>query len=166
MLWKSKSLGAVALIVLTATMAIGASSSAGASTRHTGNKMAGAWIVHVVPPAPRAPVTSLQVYTRDGSVIESGNDGSASRSPAYGTWEHIEGRLYANTTVFFRFDPATGASIGSMKISRTIRLAPDGQSFALVARANVLDVNGNVLGSFPVTGTGQRMQVERIADVP
>ena len=127
MLWKSKSLGAVALIALTATMAIGASSSAGASTRHTGNKMAGAWIVHVVPPAPRAPVTSLQVYTRDGSVIESGNDGSASRSPAYGTWEHIEGRLYANTTVFFRFDPATGASIGSMKISRTIRLSPDGQ---------------------------------------
>jgi hypothetical protein len=166
MLWKSKSLSAVALIVLTATVAVGASSSAGASTRHTGNKLAGAWIVHVVPPAPRAPVTSLQVYTRDGSVIESGNDGSASRSPAYGTWERIEGRLYANTTVFFRFDPATGAFIGSLKVSRTIRLAEDGQSFAVAGRVSVLDPNGNVLGSFPVTGTAERMQVERIADMP
>jgi len=42
MLSKSKSLSAVALIVLTATLAVGASSSAGASTRHTGNKLVGA----------------------------------------------------------------------------------------------------------------------------
>lgn len=166
MSWKSKSLSAMALIVLTATVAVGASSQAGASTRHTGKTLVGAWIVNVVPPAPRTPVTSLQVYTRDGSVIESGSDGSASRSPAYGTWERIEGGLYANTTVFFRFNPTTGAFIGSLKVSRTIRVAPDGQSFAGVARVTVLDPDGNVLGSFPVAATGQRMQVERIADMP
>jgi len=166
MSWKSKSLSAMALIVLTATVAVGASSQAGASNRYTGNTLVGAWTVNVVPPAPRTPVTSLQIYTRDGSVIESGSDGSASRSPAYGTWERIEGGLYANTTVFFRFNPTTGAFIGSLKVSRTISVAPDGQSFAGVARVTVLDPDGNVLGSFPVTATGQRMQVERIADLP
>jgi hypothetical protein len=67
--------------------------------------------------------------------------------------------------VFFRFNPTTGAFIGSQKISRTIELAADGQSFTFVARVQVLDAAGNVLATIPVIGSGERMQVERI-DTP
>jgi hypothetical protein len=118
-----------------------------------------------VRPAPAPPLISLQAWTDDGSPIESANDGSASRTPAYGSWERVQGHEYANTTVFFRFSPTTGAFIGSQKISRTIELAADGQSFTFVARVQVLDAAGNVLATIPVTGSGERMQVERI-DTP
>ena len=151
--------GVIALIVVTSIVAVGASASSG--KRHdAGNQIAGTWIVNVVRPAPAPPLTSLQAFTAAGSVIESANDGSASRSPAYGSWERVEGRHYANTTVFFRFDPQTGAWIGSQKINRTIELSDDGQSFTQVSHVSVLDTNGNVLASFTVPGTGRRMQVE------
>jgi hypothetical protein len=138
-----------------------------ASNRHSGNRLAGTWILTVNRPAPEPPLTSLQLFTDDGSFTEWANDSSgAVRSPMYGSWERIRGRLYAGTGVFFRYNPQTGAHIGSLKVNRTIRLSNDGQSFTAVARAMVLDVNGNVVASFPVTASGERMQVERIAEQP
>ena len=73
---------------------------------------------------------------------------------AYGSWERIDGRLYANTTVFFRFNPQTGAYLGTQKISRTIQLAPDSRTFAVVARVTVLDASGNVLANLSRDGGG------------
>jgi hypothetical protein len=139
-----------------------------ASNRHSsGNTLAGTWIVTVNLPAPQPPLVSLQSITDDGSFTEWGDDSSgAARSPMYGSWERVEGRLYAASGTFFRFNPQSGAHIGSLKVNRSIRLSADGQSFTAVARAFVLDLSGNVLASFPVTATGERMQVERIAEAP
>ena len=131
-----------------------------------GNKLAGTWQVAVNRPAPAPPLTSLQVFTGAGSVVENANEWPATRTESYGSWERIEGRLYAATTVFFRFNPQTGAYLGSQRISRTIRLAQDGQTFAHVARVNVLDPDGNVLASFIARATGERMGVERIPELP
>ena len=83
-----------------------------------------------------------------------------------GSWEHVEGRLYASSGASFRFDVQTGALLGSTQINRTIRLSQDGQSFKAVARVSILDLGGNVVTSFPVSASGERMQVQRIADVP
>jgi hypothetical protein len=157
-------LGAIALVVATAV--VGTAASAGASSGDAGNQLAGAWNVTVRRPAPLPPLSSLQVFTSDGSVIEMANEPPATRSPQFGTWERVEGRLYAASAFVFRFDPQTGAHVATIKINRNIRLSEDGQTFTHVGRATTYDLNGNVISSFPVVATGERMQVERIADQP
>ena len=147
-----------------ALIAVGAIATADASGvgDDSGNQLAGTWVVTVNRPAPAPPVISLQAYTVGGSVIESGNDGSASRSPSYGVWDRIGGRLYAASARFFRFDPQTGAYLGLMKLQRTIELSEDGQTWSATARATAYDLNGNVVFSFPVTATAERMPLEQL----
>jgi hypothetical protein len=166
---RKTTVASLALVALTIVVVAGAAiTPAGtASNRHSGNRLAGTWILTVNRPAPEPPLTSLQIFTADGSFTEWANDSSgAARSPMYGSWERIGGRLYAGTGMFFRYNPQTGAHIGALKVNRTIRLSHDGQSLTVVGRAMVLDLSGNVLASFPVTATGVRMQVERIAEQP
>jgi hypothetical protein len=158
----------LALIAL-ATMVAGGSAVTpvgSASNEHSsGNQLTGTWIVNVDLPAPQTDVTSLQLYTDDGAFMESGND-SMARSPQYGSWERIGGRVYAASGTFFRFNAQTGAQIGSTKINRTIQLSSDGQSFTVVSRATFLDLSGNVVASFPGSATGERMPIERLPSQP
>ena len=127
---------------------------AGATSESAGNQLAGTWTVTVNRPPPLPAVSSLQVYTAQGSMIESGNDG-ASRSPQYASWERVRGREYAATGLFFRFDPQSGAFLGRMKINRTIELAQDGQSFTFRGSSTVLNANGSVGVTIPSTGSGE-----------
>jgi hypothetical protein len=150
---------AVASVVAATAVAGGAIATAGAASESSGNQLPGTWSVTVNRPAPMPPLASLQVYTGKGSMVESGND-SMARSPQYASWQRVAGREYAATGVFFRFDPQTGAFLGKQKINRTIDLSEDGQSFTFHGRATVYDANGNVLASFPVGGSAQRLQVE------
>ena len=151
----------VAALVVTATIAL---PGAVAGTNKSANQLTGTWTATAVRPAPLPPVTSLQMYSPRGVFVESGND-ALTRSPQYGVWERIGGRSYAATGVFHRFN-AQGDYIGSQKISRTIELAPDGETFKAVARVTVLDAGGNTLASFLVRGTAARMHVERIPEQP
>jgi hypothetical protein len=150
---------AVASVVAATAVAGGAIATAGAASESSGNQLPGTWSVTVNRPAPLPPLASLQVYTGKGSMVESGND-SMARSPQYASWQRVAGREYAATGVFFRFDPQTGAFLAKQKINRTIDLSEDGQSFTFHGRATVYDANGNVLASFPVGGSAQRLQVE------
>ena len=82
-----------------------------------------------------------------------------------GAWRRIGQRKYAVTMVFFRYDPASGAYLGTVKLRREIQLAPDGQSFTGVSVAELRDPAGNLL---PGSNTrrdaevGQRINVEPI----
>jgi hypothetical protein len=167
---RKKAIAALALVALVIVVAAGAAivpAGTASNQQSSGNQLAGTWIGTVIRPAPLPPVTSYQVYTDDGSVIEWGDDASgAGRSAQFGSWERAGGRLYAASGTFFRFNPATGAKVGSMKINRTIRLSDDGQSFTAVARVLTLDLSDNVVASFVARSTGVRMQVERIAEEP
>jgi hypothetical protein len=158
--YKTKLTAAIAVF---AAIAVGGGvfATAGAKSEREGKgkQLAGTWTVTVNRPAPLPPLASLQVYTDDGSMVESGND-SASRSPQYASWERVGRREYAATGVFFRFDPQTGAFLGKQKINRTIDLSQDRQSFTFQGRATVYDANGNVVANVPVSGSGQRLQVE------
>jgi hypothetical protein len=88
------------------------------------------------------------------------------RGPSHGTWEHLSGRLYADTQVFFRFD-ATGAPLGTQRINENVRLAPDGDSYTAVAISNLFDPNGNlVVGGLRATVTATRIHIDRIPDQP
>jgi hypothetical protein len=131
-----------------------------------GNKLVGTWQVTVSRSAPLPPLRSLQVFARGGSAIETSNESPATRSPLYSSWERIEGRLYAATGLHFLFNAQSGEFVGTRKINRSIELARDGQSFSLIGRATTFDPDGNVLATLMVRATGERMQVERIPDLP
>jgi hypothetical protein len=167
---RKKAIAALAFVALVIVIAAGAAivpAGTASNQQSSGNQLAGTWVATVIRPAPLPPLTSLHVYTDDGSFVESGSDASgAARSPQYGRWERVGGRLYAGTGSFFRFNPQTGAHVGSMKINRTLRLSDDGQSFTAIARVLTLDLSGNVVSSFLSHSTGERMQVERIAEEP
>jgi hypothetical protein len=137
----------------------GGLATAGTTGKPSGDQLAGTWSVTIDRPAPMPPLSSLQVYTEAGSMVESGND-TAARSPQYGSWKRVAGREYAATGVIFLFDPQTDAFIAKAKINRTINLSSDGRSFTFNGRATINDPNGNVQGSFPVSGSGQRLRVE------
>jgi hypothetical protein len=156
--------GAIALAAVTAV--VGTAASAGASSGDAGNQLAGTWVVTVNRPAPAPPLTSLQIFTSDGSVIENANEAPASRTDSYGTWHRVEGRLYAASALILRFNPQTGAQVATVKINRNIRLSEDGQSFFHAGRATTYDLDGNVISSFPVTASGVRMQVESTPEQP
>jgi hypothetical protein len=158
-LTKRKLIAALASGFAVVAVAGAAIAMAGPGSNDSGNRLAGTWTVTINRPAPLPPVTSLQVYTGAGSMVESGND-SASRSPQYGSWQRVAGREYAATGVFFRFDPQTGAFVGKQKITRTIELSEDGQSFTFHGLATIYAANGNVLATVPVSGSGQRLEVE------
>jgi hypothetical protein len=152
----------VAALVVTATIAL--PGAVAGKNGKSASQLIGTWTATAVRPAPLPPVTSLQMYAPRGVFVESGND-ALTRSPQYGVWERIGGRTYAATGVFHRFN-TQGDYIGSQKISRTIELAPDGETFAAVARVTVLDADGNTLASVLVRGTAARMHVERIPEQP
>ena len=156
---KTKLRAAIATALAVIVVGGGVIATAGANSQSAGNQLAGTWPATVIRPAPLPPVTSLQVYTDRGSMVESGSD-SISRSPQYASWKRLGGREYAATGVMLRFDPQTGAFAGQMKINRTMSLAHDGQSLTFQGSATVYNANGNVVTSFPVSGSAQRLQVE------
>jgi hypothetical protein len=145
---------------------VGGAASARPSSDGSGNQLAGTWVVTVNRPAPAPSLTSLQLFTADGSVIEHANEAPASRTDSYGSWERVEGRLYRASALMFRFNPATGAHVATMKINRNIRLSEDGQSFVHAGRATTYDLDGNVVVSFPVSASGRRLEIETTSEQP
>ena len=164
-------LAVVAVVLVVAAGAVTAQQGSASNRHGSGNQLAGTWIVTVErPPAPR-PLIVLQHWNKDGTYLSySGNgtlaDSPAGRSHEFGSWERIEGRLYASSGSWLRYD-TTGAHIGSNRADRTIRLSDDGDSFEVVTRVRSLDLDGNVIMTGPARhGRGERMQIERIPDEP
>ena len=158
--------GATALIAVAALVAAGAIyASSGDDGRSQGaNPIIGSWEVTVDRGPQLPPVKGLTTFTRGHSLIGTGN--TLVRGPSHGAWEHVSGRLYADTQVFFRFDP-TGTFLGTQRINENVRLAPDGDSFTTVSISNLFDPNGNlVVGGLRATVTGTRIHIDRIPDQP
>lgn len=161
-------LAALAAVILT-LVATGAAATAGGPFQHgkreSGNQLVGTWKATVIRPAPLPPLQTLQVFTSRGVTIVVDNDPPATHTTQYGVWERMQGRLYAASGVFYRFN-AAGAFIGSQKIDRTIELGPDGNTYKQVARVTVLDANGDVVTTFTARASAERMQVDRTGDLP
>jgi hypothetical protein len=158
-------LATAVLVVLAALFGAGAiATSATAEPRlESGNQLAGTWNV-TVEGGGRA-LKSVQVSTGSGEMIEMATEPQASRTAQFGVWERIDGRLYAATGVFYRFDPQ-GNFVGTTKINRTIELGPDGNTFQHVARVSIYDANDKLAQSVLAKASGVRMPVERISDEP
>ena len=116
--------------------------------RAEGDGVEGSWIVTVmrVNPPPNVPATFQVADDLRPRRRHDRNEqhGTTLRGPAHGSWERIDGRLYATTMVFFRFDPQTGAFAGTQKVNRTMRLSQDAQTFEAVSLVTQYDPDGVV----------------------
>ena len=152
-------IAAIGLIaaVLAATGAISASA---ANDDGSANQLVGSWQLAVDRGPTLPPVRGLTTYTTGHSLIGTANN--VIRGPAHGTWEHVSGRTYADTHIFFRFD-STGTFLGTQKIRETVELAQDGDSYTAVAISDLFDPSGNLtVGGLRATITATRIKVEPI----
>jgi ABC-type transport system substrate-binding protein len=159
------------LLVLAAVVATTGLNSASATSSAEGLQLDGTWMVTVTrinPPPGVAPTfKSLLSYARGGVMIETSNTGTTRRGAALGQWERIGNDLFATSMWLFRFDPATGAHLGTQEVDRTVRLSADGDSFTAVAVVQQFDVDGNpVGGQLHATEVGERLAINPNPDQP
>jgi hypothetical protein len=159
------------LLVVAALVAATGLTSASATNSTEGLQLDGTWMVTVtrVNPPPGVALTfkSLLIYTRGGGMIETSNTGTTRRGAALGQWERIGNDLFATSMWLFRFDPATGSTLGTQEIDRTMRLAADGESFTAVAVIHLFDVDGSPVGdALHATEVGTRLAINRNPDQP
>jgi hypothetical protein len=155
---------AIVVIAVAALATTGAISATAADDDSSANELVGSWQLTVNRGPQLPPVKGLTTYTQGHSLIGTAN--VVVRGPAHGTWERVSGRLYADTHIFFRFDP-TGTFLGTQKIRETVQLAQDGDSYKAVAISDQFDPNGTLIASgLRATITATRIKVERIPDVP
>jgi hypothetical protein len=166
---KTSVVGAIALIALTVIAAAGAMSASAARSdveQSSAHALVGSWDVALTLPG-LPPGRVLATFDGDGGTVESANAAPALRGASHGAWERIEPDLFAVTRVFFRFNPQTGAYLGTQQVDATVRVAADGETFTAVSVSELRDPAGNlVVGGLRGTATGKRIHVERIADQP
>lgn len=158
--------GAVVLIALAATGISTMSASAGADA--SGNHLVGAWLLSVDRGPSLPALKALQTYTKGHGVVQIANGGTA-LSPAHGAWQRITGRTYATTVMFFRYDPANGTYLGTVKLRHTLELSSDGQSYSGVSVPEFRDPAGNLLPGSNTRRdavTATRINAEAIPEQP
>jgi hypothetical protein len=165
----NRSFAVVGVLVAIAVSAGAITASAGGTrSEHGSPKLVGAWMVNVNRGPALPPVKSLQSYTGGHSVIEIANGGATVRSPSHGAWKRMGARRYGSTVIFFRYDPVSGAFVGTLKLRHELELAPDGQSFTGVAVGELRDASGNLLPGSNTrkdTVTAERINVEPLPDL-
>ncbi len=165
-------IGTIAAIVLATAVAVGALSASAGNNRASDSastKIVGSWMQTVDRGPALPPLKSLVSYSGGGTVVEIANGGATVRSPSHGTWKRIGNRAYGSTAVFFRYDPVSGAFIGTLKLRHELELAHDGQSFSGVAIGELRDANGNLLPGSNTRKdlvTAERINVEPLPDIP
>jgi hypothetical protein len=128
--------------------------------------LVGTWDVTLtLPGAP--PGRVLATFNIDRTTVESAAAPGTVRGASHGVWRIIERNLFAVTRVFFRFNPQTGAYLGTQKVNATVRVAPDGNTFSAVSISEQRDPAGAIVATgLRGTAQGARMQVEPIPDRP
>ena len=85
---------------------------------------------------------------------------STSRSPGNGIWKREHGwNEYSYALRFMRYD-AAGVFVGSGVVRAALTLDETGDHYTATATNDVLDVNGNVIGSGCATSVSTRFSME------
>ena len=108
----------IALVV--ATTVVGPQLRPGARGLRDRQQLAGTWIVTVNRPAPAAAADLAAGLHVGRQRHRDRQRGVREPHRVYGSWERIDGRLYAASAQIFRFNAATGAHVATMKIDRNI----------------------------------------------
>lgn len=169
MIRKRSVVATITLFALTVTIATAAVSASAAKTPRkasAGYALVGTWDVTLSLPG-QPPGRVLATFSGDGTTVESAAAPPALRGASHGAWERIGPYLFAVTRVFFRFNPQTGAFLGTQKVNATVRVAPDGKTFTAVSISEQRDPAGAlIVGGLRGTAQGARLEVEQIPDQP
>jgi hypothetical protein len=156
-----KSIGgtALALLVLVGGMQI---SVWGQSDEGHEPSLVGVWVTEVTrrnceTGEPIGTSHTQTTFAKGGTLLETIGP-SLSRSPGNGIWKHESGwNEYSFAIRFMRYD-AAGSLIGSGVVRVALTLDETGDHFTSTATNDVLDVNGNVIGSGCATSVSTRFQ--------
>ena len=98
-------------------------------------------------------------YAEGGTLLETIGP-SILRSPGNGIWKREHGwNEYSYALRFMRYD-AAGVFVGSGVVRGAITLDETGDHYTATATNDVLDVNGNVIGSGCATSVSTRFSME------
>jgi hypothetical protein len=157
---------AFALTIMVATATVSASAAKTPPKASAGYALVGTWDV-ALSLAGQPPGRVLATFTGDGGTVESAAAPAALRGASHGAWERIGPYLFAVTRVFFRFNPQTGAFLGTQNVNATVRVAQDGKTFTAVSISEQRDPAGTlILEGLRGTAQGARVEVEQIPDRP
>ena len=126
--------------------------------------LVGVWVTHVTRRNCETgePIGTSRVqltFAEGGTFLETIGP-TILRSPGNGIWKHESGwNEYSFVLRFMRFD-AAGSFVGSGVVRGTITLDETGDHATSTATNDVLDVNGNVIGSGCATSVSTRFTGE------
>jgi len=126
----------------------------------------GVWRTVVTPRSCQTgdPIFSLPglfTFSQGGTMSEFGippGSSPALRSPGHGVWQREHGwHEYSFAFTYYRYN-ASGAFIGSQKVTAALELGAGGDEFASRSAIEILDVNDNVMATGCATATGTRFE--------
>jgi hypothetical protein len=127
--------------------------------------LVGVWVTQVTrrnceTGEPIAATGRIQLTFAEGGTFLETIGPSIFRSPGNGIWKREHGwNEYSYALRFMRFD-AAGSFIGSGVVRATLTLDETGDHYTATATNDVLDVNGNVIGSGCATSVSTRFSME------
>ena len=123
-------------------------------------KIDGAWDVAVTiqtcGPVPMVirNVHAMNLFISDGSLTEVA--ANAFRSSSVGQWKHAGDRTYTSTFRFFRYTPQLTVA-STAKVTRTITLSHDGNSFTSTGTVEDFDAGNHLISSSCAVETATRL---------
>lgn len=99
---------------------------------------------------------AYEMFHAGGTLTSTDNTPPGQHGPGFGTWRRVSGRSYAAPFQFFNFN-ADGTFAGTQKITRTITLRADGNSYTSMVNFGTYDPSGNLVFSGCGTETATRL---------
>ncbi|MGH8713916.1 MAG: hypothetical protein ACREYB_07920 [Casimicrobiaceae bacterium] len=100
---------------------------------------------------------AMNLFMRGGTLADTDVQPPSSHGPAFGTWQNSGAAQYSSVFQLFRYNP-DGSFAGANRVTRTITLATDGNSFTSTIAVDVDDPTGATLSSACGTETGSRFR--------
>jgi hypothetical protein len=110
---------------------------------------------------PLGSLPGLFTFNEGGTMSEYGiapGSSPALRSPGHGIWQREPGwQEYSFAFTYYRYS-ASGAFIGSQRVTGSLELGSGGDEFATTSAIEILDVNGTPVGAGCGTAVGTRFE--------
>jgi hypothetical protein len=125
-------------------------------------QLEGTWTSRVTlqnpPPGADATFVALNTFIRGGRLLVSSSQTlPATRSLAHGEWARTGDRRFSSTFVAFRFD-ATGKFAGTLRVRRTLTLAPSLNRFESTDVVEFVAPDGSVVATLRATEAATRLR--------
>ncbi len=160
-----KTIGGVSLVILAVSF-LGHAWVSGQETKGNGRTLEGSWDAQVTArdcetgaPIPFIPVfPALMTYEQGGTMQQTdlGAPGQV-RLPGHGVWEKRFGGRYSAAFRYLRFAPDR-TYLGMNVIRSSISVSRGGNEYSSTDTLEILDANGNVVGTGCATQTATRFE--------